>query len=166
MPRYLYLLRHAQSAEKQIGQTDKDRELTPSGVKQSLRVAAFLLQQKTFPDAIVSSTANRTRATVSWICDALKFDSEKIFYHEELYEASTRTLFKFLSQLEDDLHHVLCVGHNPAISYLAEYLTKREIGEMVPAGMAIIQFNIERWQHISEGTGELIKYVEPEFISI
>src|SRR5262245_19257785 len=124
MPRYLYLLRHAQSAERQPRQTDFDRELTPLGIKQSLQVAKFLQEQKTFPQIIHSSGAQRAKATTSMIADALKYDSERIFFHEELYEASTRTFFQFVTHIDDNFQQVMCVGHNPAISYLAEYLTK------------------------------------------
>jgi phosphohistidine phosphatase len=160
MPRYLYLLRHAQSAERQPGQTDFDRELTTKGIKQSVQVARYFLDQKTFPEIIHSSLAQRAKFTTDLITDALKYDPERIFFHEDLYEASTRTFFQFITSIDDNFHHVLCVGHNPAISYLAEYLTKAEISEMVPAGMSIIQFNIDSWKEVSEGNGLLIKYVE------
>ena len=160
MPRYLYLLRHAQSAEKQIGQSDKQRELTSLGVKQSLQVANIFLSEKTFPELIVCSVAERALATASLISDVLKFEPEKISAQDELYEASTRTLLEFISQLDDTLQHVLCVAHNPAISYLAEYLTKSEIGEMAPAGMAIIQFDIDSWKAVSARNGLLLRYID------
>jgi phosphohistidine phosphatase len=156
------LLRHAQSADKQIGQTDQQRDLTPYGVKQSLKIASILLEQKTFPDKILCSTAQRTKTTLSFVAQVWKYDPEKIIYLEELYEASTRTLFQLISQLEDDLQHVMVVGHNPAISYLAEYLTKAEIGEMVPAGIAIIEFNTDFWNEVSAGSGHLIRYLNSE----
>lgn len=165
MPRYLYLLRHGQSAEKQIGQLDKDRELTTAGIKQSMRIAAYLRQEKTFLDLVISSSSARTRETTTLISDALRIDSEIIVFDDELYEASTRTLLQTVAQLEDNHHHVLFVGHNPAISYLAEYLTKAEIGDMVPAGMAIIQFDSPSWAEASQGVGQLVQYVEPEKIT-
>jgi phosphohistidine phosphatase len=165
MPRYLYLLRHAQSAEKQIGQTDKDRELTPVGMKQSIRVASYLMQQKTFPQSIICSAAERTKATATLIADALKLEHEVIHFTDDLYEASVRTLMQTVSQLEDNLHHVLCVAHNPSVSYFAEYLTKAEIGEMVPAGMAIIEFESNSWREVAPGGGKLISYVEPDKIT-
>lgn len=164
MQRYLYLLRHAQSAEKQIGQSDKDRELTPAGMKQSIRIAAYLIQEKTFPDMVICSSSERTKATATLIGDALKIDSENILFQDELYEASTRTLLQTVAQLEDNLLHVLFIGHNPAMSYLAEYLTKAEIGEMVPAGMAIIRFESDSWSTVTAGGGQLVGYVEPEKI--
>lgn len=162
MPRYLYLLRHAQSAEKQHGQADIDRPLTRLGMKQSLLIANYFTRQKTFPDMIMSSIADRAKATATLIAEKLGYESDRILHYDELYEASTRTFFEFVSRLEYNLHHVLCVGHNPAISYLAEYLTKAEIGEMVPAGMAIIQLNVDSWKEVSEGNGELIQYVQTE----
>jgi phosphohistidine phosphatase len=161
MPRYLYLLRHAQSADKQRGQTDKDRELTPTGVQQSLWVASFLASQKTFPELILCSPATRTQQTIGWIADALKVDHEKILYVDDLYEASMRTLLEVISTAEDEVQHLLCVGHNPAISYLAEYLTKTEIGDLVPAGMAIIKLNVGSWKEVSAGGGELIQHISP-----
>lgn len=164
MPRYLYLLRHAQSAEKQIGQLDKDRQLTTAGMKQTMRIAAYLRQEKTFPDLVISSSSARTRETTTLISDALRIDSEIIVFDDELYEASTRTLLQSVTQLENNYHRVLFVGHNPAISYFAEYLTKAEIGEMVPAGMAIIQFDSVSWCEVSQGVGQLVHYVEPEKI--
>ena len=164
MPRYLYLLRHAQSAEKQVGQSDKDRELTPTGIKQCIRIANFFLQQKTFPQAILCSSAERTKTTGSLIADALKIDLEALFLHDELYEASTRTLFQFIVDLDNELENVLLVAHNPGISYLAEYLTKTEIGEVVPAGMVLIEFAVASWADVAAGEGKLIQYVDPDKI--
>jgi len=164
MRRYLYLVRHAQSAEKHIGQNDSERELTPTGVKEALLIGSYLLKQKISLDSIMTSTAERARATAGLIGDALKTDLEKIILQEELYEASPRTLLQFITTLEDTHHHVLCVAHNPAISYLAEYISKAEIGDMVPAGMAIIQFDLHGWSEVGQGNGELVQYVYPEML--
>jgi phosphohistidine phosphatase len=165
MQRYLYLMRHAQSADKQAGQTDKDRELTPSGIKQSVKIASFFLQQKTFPDVIFSSSAERAKTTATLIADTLKLDQEQVFFLEELYDPSARTLLQTVAQFEDNLHHVLCITHNPAITYLAEYLTKEEIGEMVPAGMAIIELDVTSWTELLQSGGKLIRYIQPENIT-
>lgn len=161
MPRFLYLLRHAQSADKQINERDHERELTPVGVKESIRVGAYLIKNPANLDAIMSSTAERAKATSNLIADTLKFDEEKIFLQEELYEASTRTFFQFITHLSDDYQTVMCVAHNPAISYLAEYFTGAEIGDMVPSGLVIIKFNINSWKEVSQANGELIQYIQP-----
>jgi phosphohistidine phosphatase len=121
MARHLYLMRHAQSVEKQIGQRDETRELTPEGIKEALLIGNYLFQQKISPDCILCSPAERAKTTASLVSDALKVDPERIMVQEELYEASTRTFFQFVGSLEDFRGTILCIGHNPAISYLAEY---------------------------------------------
>jgi len=164
MPRFLYLLRHSQSADKQMGQRDLERELTPDGVKQSLMMGTWLFRQNIFPDIILSSTAERAKATAGLVADTLKLDIDKIQLQEDLYDASTRTFFQFVTQLEDQFQHILCVAHNPVISYVAEYLTKAEIGDMPPAGLAVIKFNIQSWKDVGEGNGELMNYVNPQML--
>jgi phosphohistidine phosphatase len=165
MSRFLYLLRHAQSADKQINERDLDRELTPVGLKQSISIGAYLIKNPVNIDAIMSSTAERAKATANMIADTLKFDQEKIFFQEDLYDASTRTFFQFISQLADDYQTVMCVAHNPAISYLAEYLTRAEIGDLAPSGLVIIKFNIHSWKEVSQGNGELIQCIQPTMLN-
>lgn len=160
MSRRLFLLRHAQSAERQHSQTDFARELTSKGVQQAARVARYLQDQKSFPEIIHASGAERAKATANLIAEVLRMHISQVCIHDELYEASARTFFQFINQIDDSFQQVLCVGHNPAISYLAEFLTKSEIGDMVPAGMAIIDFEIDSWSEASEGNGVLLKYVD------
>lgn len=164
MPRYLYLLRHAESAEKQFGQQDKERELTQRGIRESLLIGSHLYKESVSPDAIFASSAERARTTAGIVADAMKFDAEDIRVEDALYEASTRTFFEFITQLDNDLQHVLCVGHNPVISYLAELLTKEEIGDMPPGGIVTIRFVAEQWKLIEAGSGELESYMRPEML--
>lgn len=162
MERFLYLMRHAQSADKQPGQSDKERELTTQGIRDSIKIGSYLYAQKINPDLIVSSTATRAKTTSSLLLDTLKLMPEKIQLNDELYEASVRTFLREITQLEDTLNHVICVGHNPTISYLAEYLTKSEIGDMQPAALAIIQLDTLLWQKVGEGSCTLVKLITPE----
>ena len=161
MPRYLYLLRHAESSEKLPGQPDKERDLTTRGIRETILVGSYLIKENTSFDAVLCSVATRAIRTASLMADAMKFEIEKIVEKEDLYEASTRTFFQFISHLNDDHQRVLCIAHNPAISYLAESLTKAEIGDMPPCGLAIIKFNVGSWKEVSQGNGELQNYVHP-----
>ncbi len=164
MPRYLYLLRHAESAEKQLHENDKDRTLSSRGIKEALMIGTYLFKQNTPLNIIMSSTAARALTTANLVADALKIDSDKISLQEDLYDASPRTFLQFISQLDDDYQHVMCVAHNPAISHLAEFFTKSEIGDMVPGGLSIIRFDINKWNEVSQGNGELVRYVFPEML--
>ena len=165
MPRYLYLLRHAESSEKLPGQPDKERELTSRGIRETILVGSYLLKENASFDAVLCSVATRAIQTANFMADAMKFENEVIIEKEDLYEASTRTFFQFISQLNDDHQTVLCIAHNPAITYLAESLTKAEIGDMPPCGLAIIKFNVSSWKEVSQGNGELQNYVHPGMLA-
>ena len=160
----LYLMRHAQSADKQPSQADKERELTAEGMRQSLQIGAYLHTEKFFFDLFLSSTAIRAKATSEFVLEALKISSENIQFEEEIYNASARTLFAHVLNIDNKVTSAILVGHNPSITYLAEYLTKKEIGDMVPAGLAIIHFENKSWSEIQEGSGELVRYIYPELL--
>lgn len=165
MPRYLYLLRHAESNEKQLGQQDKERELTARGVREALLIGTYLHKENISFDIVFCSVAERAKATAGLLADAMKLESQKIVEEDSLHDASTRTLFQFITQLNDQHHSVLCIAHNPSISYLAESFTKAEIGDMPPGGLAIIKFNVHSWKEVEQGSGELQNYVFPEMLS-
>lgn len=147
-----------------VNQNDHERELTSTGVREALMIGAHLFKEKIALDIIMSSTANRARTTAGLIADALKIDIDCVSPQDELYEASTRTFLQFVNQLEDHQQHIMCVGHNPVISYLAEYLSGAEVGDMVPAGLAIIRFGVNSWKEAGQGNGELDSYITPEML--
>lgn len=165
MSRYLYLLRHAESKEKQVGQNDQERVLTPRGMREAMLIGTYLHKEKTSFDAIICSTAERAKATAGLVVDGLKSDLSKVSYREELYEASTRTFFQFISELDDAHQRVMCISHNPVISYLAEYLTKEEIGDMAAGALVVIKFNISSWKEVASGNGELENHIYPEMLN-
>lgn len=162
MAKLLYLTRHAEAVDKSSHQTDKDRELTPVGVQQSFQIGAYLSRENFIPDIIFSSDAERARLTASLAAETMKFDTAKIIFEEELYNASVRTFFGFLNNLDDAYQSVMCIGHNPVITYLAEYLTKAEIGDISPAGMVIAKFEVASWSELSQGNGELLYYLNAD----
>jgi len=157
-------MRHAQSAEKRISETDKERELSTHGIRESLLIGSYLSKQKIIPDIILTSAARRAKACADLVSDALKSDPDKISINEEFFQASPRTFLDVINQLDDSLQHVLCIAHNPTLTYVAEFLTKAEIGDLAPAGMAIIRFNINSWTEAGEGNGELVNYVYPSML--
>jgi phosphohistidine phosphatase len=164
MPKHLFLLRHAESANKQLGQSDKERELTPKGIKESMLAGSYLLKSAVKFDVIISSTAARTRSTTQIVSDAMRSDPDKIIYEDQLYDASMRSFLEIINSLDDHFNYVMCVGHNPTISYLAEFLTNAQFGEMATGGLANIKFDITAWNKVTKGIGELVYYISPSMI--
>jgi phosphohistidine phosphatase len=162
MPKHLYLLRHAEATPKEARQDDKARELTQTGVKDCMQMGAWLVTQGVHFDLLVSSSALRAEHTAELIAEGMKAENARIQTEEVLYEASVRQLLDYVNNLEDGYNNVLVTGHNPGISYLAEYLTKADIDDMAPGSVAIIRFDVRSWKEVSENTGELLKYVTAE----
>ena len=58
----------------------------------------------------------------------------------------------------------MITSHNPSVSYLAEYLSGEDVGDMPTSGIAEIKFNVSGWAEISQSTGELGLYITPRMI--
>jgi phosphohistidine phosphatase len=154
----LFLVRHAQAVENTGRATDLYRNLTPLGFRNATKIGRKIFEMDIQPDMIFSSHSERTRSTAELIAEQIKFDAQKIEFTEELYEASARTLFAFIKNFNDEWNHVLIIGHNPSITYFAEYITHQSIGVVSPAGLVYIQFEVDQWNLIDEGNGKFIKY--------
>lgn len=163
MVRWLYLMRHAQSADKQHSQHDKDRELTATGMREAATIGHFLKKNNYDVDLIISSAARRAESTATVIHGILNLQSE-ITINEELYEASVRNLMETVTHLDDDFKNILIIGHNPYVSYFAEHLTKAEIGNMETAGLVSIRFEISKWEEATEDIGSFENYIHPSII--
>ena len=164
MPKTLYLLRHSEAVAKGSRQDDKLRELSQSGMKESLHMGSWLMEQNIHFDLMVSSSAVRAEQTAELLAEGMKLDQPKILLEDVLYEASVRQFLEYINNIEDAYHHVLITGHNPTISYLGEYLTKADIGEMATGSIAMIKFDFSSWKLVSENTGVLEKYITPESV--
>ena len=161
----LYLLRHARTLEKMSDQKDIDRELNSIGLQNSTRMGINFSKKQVEFDIIITSPAVRARTTASLIAEQIAYNTSKIHVNDEIYEASVRSLLKVVNQFKDEWDSVLIVGHNPSVTYLAEYLTNAEIGDMTTCGVVKIEFNIDSWVEASEGLGTLISYEYPDLLN-
>ncbi|MCA6073285.1 SixA phosphatase family protein [Fulvivirga sedimenti] len=165
MSKSLFLLRHGRAMEKLSGQKDIERELDSIGLQNASRMGMKLQNDKTRFDIIISSPASRALNTASLIAEQLGYDPGRIHINDELYEASVRTLLQVVNNLKDEWESVLLVAHNPAISYLAEYISDAETGTMETCGLVNIDFETAHWEEISQGHGKFISYIYPDLLN-
>ena len=163
MPKYLVLMRHAKSDWSVAGQRDFDRELNVRGHNNAPRMGGRLATELGFsPDLVLSSPATRAKLTAEYVCEQLKYPLEKIVFEEDIYEASVRTLLRLTNELPDGADKILIFGHNPGLTYFAEFLTKKEINNIPTSGIVCIKFEIDTWKMVSEGLGNLEWFVYPK----
>lgn len=165
MHRSLYIMRHAQAEDVHGDLHDKDRELTAKGQQEALLMGTQLAKQGINPEYIYSSVANRTKQTAMLISDVLKINLENVIEEEELYNSSIRSYLNFINQIDSSIRSVLLVGHNPTVSYLAEYLTNAEIGSMPTAGLCLLQISVSSWKEVGKDSASLLEFIYPEQLS-
>jgi phosphohistidine phosphatase len=145
MSKSLFLLRHGHALEKTADQKDTDRELSPIGLQNASRMGMKLLDDEQKFDLILSSTAVRALTTASLVAEQVGYDPSRIHQNKEIYDASVRTLLQVVNRLKEEWNSVLIVGHNPSMSYLAEYMSDAEVGNLATCGLAHFSFTMS-WE--------------------
>lgn len=158
----LYIVRHAKAEERAGFLPDFDRNLTPDGTIAAARMGRYLRGQHVRPDAIISSPAHRTRDTANVLAEQLGFPLDRILFDEHLYEGGPKAYLAAVNALPADVQTALIVGHNPDVSYFAEYLTHQPIGTMSKGEVVAVRFENLTWAAVSGRTGTLDWQIAPK----
>lgn len=164
MVKNLYLIRHGEAEEPNSSKKDIERQLTSKGYQDASKVGLYLKKIKVDPDLVLHSPAVRTTETIYRINEQLGVNEDYIESVEDMYEASTRILLKAICEIPAEMRSAIIVGHNPSITYLAEYITGAEIGHVVPCGVVHIQIPFTSWTEVSEKTCDFVSFTSPDEI--
>jgi phosphohistidine phosphatase len=159
----LYIVRHAQASESVS--PDIIRPLTANGMIDCTRMGRHLASKMQGIDLILTSHAERTQMTTQVFCEQLKLDFFSIVkLDESLYESSPKHYWDAVKELPESIDSVMIVGHNPSVSYFAEFLTHDEIGSMPTCGVIGITFSVVTWAEVGKNTGKTLFYDSPDGI--
>lgn len=156
------LIRHAESNNGRWDIPDIERPLNATGERNAPRMAAHLRKQGFCPDIMLSSTATRAAATAETIAQGIGYDVLNIRWEDAIYEAQPHTLMQLISEIPTQHTHVAIVGHNPAVSDLANQLQHEPIDNMPACCVISVDLPIEHWAEISVSTGTLRRHDTPE----
>lgn len=159
MPKKLILIRHAQAEAG--GASDFDRHLTQEGQRDARYVGQWILDKDLKPEMFYTSTAIRASETTAAITEVLGL-SNRAQEISNLYEASVRTFLREIKKVNEDFQNVVFVGHNPTITYLAEYVSGYSVNNMTPGGLVLLQLEVETWKEVGEKSTAFIQYFSPE----
>lgn len=161
----LYLIRHAKSDWSIIGQSDFDRSLNQRGKYDAKKIGEKLKDLHITPDKILSSPAIRAQKTIQKICKKISFKKKDIEFHQEIYDTHmqwyTGALACIMEQSED-INELFFVGHNDAITQLAEYLSWQYIGNMPTCSVLCLSFLVDTWEDISYDTWDIEFFLTPK----
>jgi phosphohistidine phosphatase len=156
------MLRHAKSDWSNNGQKDFERELNMRGYNDAPKMGVRMHELNVKPDAIFCSSSRRTVLTCEYICEQIDFKIDNVFFDDDLYEASSRTVFNKINEVDNKFNEVIFIGHNPTYTYVAEYLTGKVIGNIPTCGCLKITFEVESWSMISKDLGNLEWFIFPK----
>jgi phosphohistidine phosphatase len=111
--RTLLLLRHAKSDYPQ-GVADHERPLAPRGEREAGLAGDWLRAHAPAVDAVLCSTATRTRQTLA----RTRIDAPVNFVGR-LYDATPGAVIEEINRVEPDVETLLVIGHEPAMSSVA-----------------------------------------------
>ncbi len=151
----LFLARHAKSSWDHAGVRDFNRPLNDRGLRDAPIMAQRLIGHlsKHPLQKIITSDANRARSTASVYADCLHIPMQT---DDELYLADTHSLLSFIHQLDDDVHAVMLVGHNPGMTDMINSLAHMQLDNLPTCGIAALQFPYAHWYKIVPGSGQLL----------
>jgi len=166
--RRLLLLRHAK-AILATGRGDFERSLIERGRRDAKRVGAYVARIGMAPDLVIDSGAARTRQTGE-IVRATWPEGAEARAEPRLYDASGQTIQAIVRALPDAAPHVMLIGHNPGIGEIANRFvgrgardeTLRMAAKFPTSGLAILEFEAERWRDIEPGSALLARFVTPD----
>ncbi|TSD95076.1 histidine phosphatase family protein [Skermania sp. ID1734] len=162
MPRSLILMRHGKSAYP-LGVIDHDRPLAARGERQAALAGEWLRAHQPPIDAVLCSTAARTRETLA----ATGIDT-KVSFEPSIYEAGIEQLIELIRLTDDSVQTLLVVGHAPGIPWTAwELAANRDSphadalsAKFPTSAMAVLAVD-DSWSGLGTGLAELVDFHIP-----
>jgi phosphohistidine phosphatase len=111
--RTLLLLRHAKS-DYPDGVADHERPLAPRGIREAGLAGDWLRAHAPAIDAVLCSTATRTRQTL----ERTRIDAP-VTFADHLYDATPGTVIEEINGVDPGVETLLVIGHEPAMSSVA-----------------------------------------------
>jgi phosphohistidine phosphatase len=162
MAKTLYLIRHAKSDWSVSGQKDFDRSLNSRGIQDAPMMGKLFKSLHVNPELIISSPAIRAKETAEFVAEQLGYSIDKIKYDEEIYEASPRTLLRYINNLDNKVNNLAMFGHNPTFTYLAEYLSNEQLGNIPTCGAVKLHFELDDWTAVTQATSKMVWFEFPK----
>ena len=146
----LILLRHAKSSWDN-NLDDRNRPLTEKGVNRIINISKASRNFFLDIDVVYSSPAIRAISTAIISSSVLKINFSKIKINENLYSFNSQNILSFIKSIDNKFNRVLCVGHNPAFTEVANLLGNKELIHLPTAGWVKFKLNESDWKNINNG---------------
>lgn len=141
----LTLLRHAKSSWNTSGLADHERPLNARGERDAPEMARRIHAAAIRPSLILSSPAVRAWTTAKIVAAEIAYPLEFLQRDENLYGAGLDTLIDIVDAQENGFNNILIVGHNPGLSYFANYLCPDLTANLPTCGVVSVSIESDTW---------------------
>lgn len=162
MSKTLILVRHASAEEDNFRVKDFDRQLVSKGLSEAAVMGKWFSQNGIKPDRFITSSAARAYKTAEVVADQLRVDISQIVQTESLYNGGPKAYLAAINDTPKETSVVILFGHNPDITYFAEYLSGKDLGSMKKGSAVILNFKNLEWDEVSAKTGVFVSYTTPK----
>ena len=164
MEKTILLLRHGKSDWSADYQADMDRPLANRGKGAARIMGRFLVGVGQTPDRALVSPARRATQTFKRVMGAGGW-SCSVQLEPELYNGSMDAVTEAIAMQPDTVSILAIVGHEPMGSDLLAWLIGSCAIKFPTAALAGILLNIESWQQLCHGEGQLQYFLPPRLLS-
>jgi phosphohistidine phosphatase len=166
--RTLLLLRHAKS-DYPAGVADHERPLAPRGIREAALAGDWLRAHAPAVDAVLCSTATRTRQTL----EQTRIDAPTEFV-DRLYDATPGVVIDEIngvaSRFDHEVNTLLVIGHEPTMSAVSLGLATADgsnstaaerISEKFPTSSVAVLRTGQRWDQLALNGATLVTFHVP-----
>ncbi|MDJ0828812.1 MAG: histidine phosphatase family protein [Desulfobacterales bacterium] len=146
----LTFVRHAKSSWKFPELADRDRPLNKRGKRDAPNMGKRLALRNFAPDVIISSPAVRALKTAKIIAKAIGYPKKKIVVEPQFYGAGSEQFLQIIRGFENHVDWVMCTGHNPTLTSLANRLYPEPIENVPTCGIVEVAFDTDSWSDIDQ----------------
>lgn len=158
----LYLIRHAKASWEHTDLTDFERPLTETGQHDAVTMGQELKGLKVKPDYILCSDAVRAIHTAQIIAEQLAFPLDRMVADNAIYSGGVEELVTRLKAIDAKFNTVICVGHNPNLTWLCHYLCESAKMNLPTCGVVGIEFNMKQWSQLTSAEGQVTLFIHPQ----
>ena len=149
----IILFRHGQTANGDFNR-DIDRPLSLTGIKDVKKMGLYLSQKEDVPDIVISSPALRTKTTAEIAITNGKWNCP-MHIEAGIYGGAPYFILNLAKNQNDDLSSICLIGHEPNFSSFIALTTNDKYQKFPTASMAKVAFDLEKWSHLTFGSGKL-----------
>jgi phosphohistidine phosphatase len=150
MKRNLFIVRHAKSTWDYKNVSDIDRPLKLSGIQSAYEMARRLKINRTVPEYLITSPANRAIHTANIFMNVFELPYDRFKVEAQFYSQGTEEILSIIKSMPSAWKKVMIFGHNPDFSELVRYFAKQQILELPTCGIINLTFECDEWADINK----------------